>query len=46
MIVVDILNNVLLRFQSGLKAKPVLVYLEKIKPYLGEDKPTWFVPKE
>ena len=46
MIVVDILNDVLFRIQSGLKAKPVVVHHDKLKPYLGEDKPTWFVTKE
>ena len=46
MIVVDILNDVLFRIQSGLKAKPVVVHHDKLKPYLGKDKPTWFVPVE
>ena len=39
MIVVDILNDVLFRIQSSLKAKPVVVHHDKFKPYLGEDRP-------
>ena len=39
MIVVDILNDVLFRIQSSLKAKPVVVLYDKLKPYLGEDRP-------
>ena len=45
MVVVDRLNEVLFRIQSGPKAKPMVVHHDKLKPYLGEDKPDWFVNK-
>ena len=45
MIVVDRLNEVLFRIQSGQKAKPQVVHHDKLKPYLGEDKPEWFSNK-
>ena len=45
MIVVDRLNEVLFRIQSGPKAKPQVVHHDKLKPYLGEDKPEWFSNK-
>ena len=44
-IVVDRLNEVLFRIQSGPKAKPQVVHHDKLKPYLGEDKPEWFSNK-
>lgn len=43
MIVVERLNEVLFRIQSGPKTKPIIVHHDKLKPYLGEDKPAWFV---
>ena len=46
MIVVEQLNDVLFRIQSGPKNKPMVVHHDKLKPYLGEDKPEWFVSKE
>ena len=39
MIVIDILNDLLFRIQSSLKAKPVVFHHDKLKPYLGEDRP-------
>ena len=42
MVVVGVLNDVLFRIQSGPKAKSVIVHHDKLKPYLGEDKPEWF----
>ena len=42
MVVVGVLNDVLFRIQSGPKAKSVIVHHDKLKPYLGEDKPDWF----
>ena len=42
MIVVERLNEVLFRIQSGPKSKPWVVHHDKLKPYLGEDKPNWF----
>ena len=38
MIVVEQLNDVLFRIQLSLKAKPIVVHHDKLKPYLGEDK--------
>ena len=46
MLVVERLNDVLFRIQSGQKMKPVVVHHNKLKPYLGEDKPGWFVDKK
>ena len=43
MIVVESLNEVLFRIQSGPKSKPLVVHHAKLKPYLGEEKPEWFV---
>ena len=45
MIVVEVLNEVLFRIQSGPRNKPMVVHHDKLKPYLGEDKPDWFVSK-
>ena len=44
-IVVERLNDVLFKIQSGPKAKPQVVHHDKLKPYLGEDKPVWFMHK-
>ena len=44
--VVERLNDVLFRIQSGPKAKPIVVHHDKLKPYLGEDKPDWFGDKK
>ena len=44
-IVVDCLNEVLFGIQSGPKAKPQVVHHDKLKPYLGVDKPEWFSNK-
>ena len=44
-IVVERLNDVLFKIQSGPKAKPQVVHHDKLKPYLGEDKPVWFMNK-
>ena len=41
MIVVECLNEVLFRIQSGPKSKPQVVHHDKLKPYLGEDKSEW-----
>ena len=46
MIVVEQLNDVLFRIQLSLKAKPIVVHHDKLKPYLGEDKPEWFVDRK
>ena len=46
MIVIDRFNVVLLRIQSGPKTKPMVVHHDKLKPYLGEDKPGWFINKK
>ena len=46
MLVVERLNDVLFRIQSGQKTKPVFVHHDKLKPYLGEDKPDWLVNKK
>ena len=46
MVVVERLNDVLFRIQAGPRNKPLVVHHDKLKPYLGEDKPDWFVQKE
>ena len=46
MIVVECLNEVLFRIQTGPKSKPQVVHHDKLKPYLGEDKPEWFINKK
>ena len=46
MIVVERLTEVLFRIQSSPKTKPIIVHNDKLKPYMGEDKPDWFVNKE
>ena len=46
MVVVECLNDVLFRIQSGPKSKPCVVHHDKLKPYLGVDKPNWFVHKK
>ena len=46
MIVVECLNDVLFRIQFGPRTKPMVVHHDKLKPYLGEDKPEWFNSKE
>lgn len=46
MIIVERLNDVLFRIQSGPKSKPLVVHHDKLKPYVGEDKPDWFVSKK
>lgn len=46
MVVVERLNEVLFRIQAGPKSKPLVVHHDKLKPYLGEDKPDWFVIKK
>ena len=40
--VVEQFNDVLFRIQSGQRTKPIVVHHEKLKPYLGDDKPDWF----
>ena len=45
MIVVECMNEVLFRIQSGPKLKPLVVHHDKLKPYLGEGKQEWFVNK-
>ena len=44
-IIVERFNEVLFRIQSGQKTKPIVVHHDKLKPYLGEDKPEWFINK-
>ena len=46
MFVVEQLNDVLFRIQLSLKAKPIVVHHDKLKPYFGEDKPEWFVDRK
>ncbi|MEW8544975.1 MAG: reverse transcriptase domain-containing protein [Candidatus Thiodiazotropha sp.] len=46
MIVIECLNEVLYKIQSSPKSKPMVVHHDKLKPYLGEDKPEWFVNKK
>ena len=41
-IVVEQFNDVLFRIQSGQRTKPIVVHHDKLKPYLGDDKPDWF----
>ena len=36
------LNDVLFRIQSGQRTKPLVACHDKLKPYLGDDKPDWF----
>lgn len=35
-------SNILYQIQRGPRGKPKLVHYDKLKPYLGENKPTWF----
>lgn len=42
MIVTECLNDILFRIKSGPRANPFVVHHDKLRPYLGEDKPTWF----
>ena len=41
-IVVEQFNDVLFRIQSRQRTKPIVVHHDKLKPYLGDDKPDWF----
>lgn len=43
MIIVELLNEVLFRILSGPEAEPMVVHHDRLKPYLGKDKPEWFV---
>ena len=45
-LVVERLNDVLFKIQSGPRNKPMVAHHDRLKPYLGEDKPEWFVNKE
>ena len=45
MIVVEVLNEVLFRIQSEPRNNSMVVHHDRLKPYLGEDKPEWFVSK-
>ena len=40
MVIIERLNNVLYRIQSGPKAKSEIAHHDHINPYLCEDKPT------
>ena len=42
-IIIEKLNNVLYKIQEGPKSKSKVVHYDKLKPYLGENKPTWFI---
>ena len=45
-LVVERLNEVLFKIQSGPRNKPMVAHHDRLKPYLAEDKPEWFVNKE
>ena len=46
MVIIECLNNVLYRIKSGPKAKPEIAHHDHIRPYVSEDKPTWFVMED
>lgn len=41
-VVIKRLNEVIYRIQKGPKARPKVVHQDRLKPYLGENIPTWF----
>ena len=41
-VVIDKLNDVLYRIKLGPRCKPKVVHHDKLKPYVGENRPTWF----
>ena len=46
MVIIECLNNVLYRIKSSPKAKPEIAHHDHIRPYISEDKPTWFVTED
>lgn len=42
-VVTQRLNEVLYHIQAGLKTKSEIVYHDAIRPYLCDDRPTWFI---
>ena len=45
-IVIKKFGDVLYQIQCGSRGKPTLVHYDKLKPYLGENKSTWFHTSE
>ena len=44
-IVTSRLSDVTYRIQKGAKTKPRVVHYNRLKPYCGENPPTWFQPR-
>jgi hypothetical protein len=41
-VVIERLNDVMYRIKLSPKSKPKVVHHDKLKPYVGENRPTWF----
>jgi hypothetical protein len=41
-VVIERLNDVMYRIKLSSKSKPKVVHHDKLKPYVGENRPTWF----
>ena len=41
-VVIERLNGVMYRIKLSPKSKPKVVHHDKLKPYVGENRPTWF----
>jgi hypothetical protein len=39
---IERLNDVMYRIKLSPKSKPKVVHHDKLKPYVGENRPTWF----
>ena len=42
-VVIEKINDILYKIQLSPQAKPKVVHYDRLKKYLGENKPTWFV---